>query len=341
MEQNKIVTPENVLDSDGTLTQRGYSTQAVLNFNRDGIKAPPWKIKEWDFYQVSNDQFCLQLTIGHVSYAGDVSVRLFEYESGKRFDFSKILVFPFNRLQMPASAEHGDLTYRKKDFLMQFVVKDGERRLICKLDGNGKVPAIEIDIRLSQPDPASIVMATPFDQDKRYFYYNHKINSMPASGFARIGEQEYRFESDTAFGLLDWGRGVWPYSHEWFWGSGSGYVEGKRFGFNIGYGFGNTSAATENILFYDSTAHKIGHVYFDLQGSGGYMANKMFTSSDGRFEMEFTPIYDRYTEMKVLFIDTKCHQIFGKFSGTAVLDDGTTIVVKDLMAFAEHAVNRW
>jgi hypothetical protein len=339
--QNQIVTPGNVLNSDGSLTQHGYSTQAVLSFNRDGIKAPSLRIKEWDFYQVSNDHYCLQLTIGHVSYAGDVSVKLFEFESGKRFDFSNMLVLPFSRLNMPSSAEQGDLTYSKKGFHMQFHVIEGERRLICRSEGSSKSPPIDIDIRLSQPDRTSIVLATPFDDDKRFFYYNHKINCMPASGFARIGEKEYQFESDTAFGLLDWGRGVWPFSHEWFWGSGSGYVDGKRFGFNIGYGFGNTSAATENILFYDGTAHKLGHVYFDLQGSGGYMAPKVFTSDDGRFEMEFTPIYDRLTKTKLLIVDTQCHQIFGKFSGKAVLDDGTTIIVKDLVAFAEHAVNRW
>jgi hypothetical protein len=57
--------------------------------------------------------------------------------------------------------------------------------------------------------------------------------------------------------------------------------------------------------------------------------------------MTFTPIYDRYTETKLLFVNNHCHQIFGKFSGKAVLDDGTVIEVKDLVAFAEHAVNRW
>ncbi len=41
------------------------------------------------------------------------------------------------------------------------------------------------------------------------------------------------------------------------------------------------------------------------------------------------------------FVDNKCHQVFGKFSGTAVLDDGREIEVKDMVAFAEHAVNQW
>lgn len=339
--QQHIQTAGNLLSPDGRLAHKGYSTQAMLTYNREQIRAAPWKIKEWDFYQVSTDDFCLQLTIGHISYAGDVSVKMFEYSSGHRVDYGKTVVLPFNRLKMPRSAEQGDLTYRTKNFLMQFTFEEGGRRLICRANGDG-APNIDIDIHLSQPDLASIVMSTPFDEDPRCFYYNHKINCMPASGTAKVGDREYRFESGSAFGLLDWGRGVWPFSHEWFWGSGSGYVNGgKRFGFNIGYGFGNTAAATENALFYEGSVHKIGHVYFDLAGSGGYMAPKQFTSDDGRFEMTFTPIYDRYTETKMLWVDNHCHQIFGKFSGKAVLDDGTVIEIKDFMAFAEHAVNRW
>jgi hypothetical protein len=338
--QQRIEGPGNLLNADGTLAHRGYATRPVLTYNRENIKAPAWKIKEWDFYQVSNDDYCVQLTIGHVSYAGEVSIRFFEFESGYRVDFSHMLLLPFGSLNMPRSAESGDLAYRSKQVEMAFRVRDGGRSLSARTKGDGKTPPFGIEIELEQPDAAGIVMATPFDEDKRYFYYNHKINCMPARGTVRVGGREYRFEPESAFGLLDWGRGVWPYRHEWFWGSGSGYVDGKRFGFNIGYGFGNTSAATENILFYDGTAHKLENVYFDLPG-GGYMSKKVFTSDGGRFEMEFTPIYDRYTETKLLFVDTRCHQLFGKWNGRAVLDDGTVLEVKDLTAFVEHAVNRW
>lgn len=188
-EQRQIQTPGPLLGPDGSLTQRGYSTQAVLEYDRTAIQAPPWRVKEWDFYQVSNDRYAVQLTIGHASYAGDVSVRLFEFASGKRCDSSRMLILPFGRLNMPPSAERGDLTYRKKVLLMEFQLRDGERRLIVKSTGSGKQPPIDIDIRLEQPDRTSIVLATPFDESRQQFYYNHKINAMPASGVARVGEQ--------------------------------------------------------------------------------------------------------------------------------------------------------
>lgn len=72
---------------------------------------------------------------------------------------------------------------------------------------------------------------------------------MRASGKVLYGGKLYEFSPETDFGALDWGRGVWTYDNVWYWGSGSGDIDGHRFGFNIGYGFGDTSAASENVIF--------------------------------------------------------------------------------------------
>ena len=40
-------------------------------------------------------------------------------------------------------------------------------------------------------------------------------------------------------------------------------------------------------------------------------------------------------------VDNSCHQVFGTFKGKVTLDDGTTLVIDNLKAFAEHAINNW
>ena len=35
------------------------------------------------------------------------------------------------------------------------------------------------------------------------------------------------------------------------------------------------------------------------------------------------------------------HQVFGRFTGTALLDDGTPVRVKDFLGFAEKVENKW
>ena len=66
-----------------------------------------------------------------------------------------------------------------------------------------------------------------------------------------------------------------------------------------------------------------------------------FTSSDGRFEMEFTPILDRAACMDLKVIVSDQHQVFGRMSGKAVLDDGTVVNVTDMLMFAEKVHNKY
>lgn len=164
---------------------------------------------------------------------------------------------------------------------------------------------------------------------------------MRASGWVTVGDEKHEFNPATDFGTLDWGRGVWTYDNTWFWGSGNCDLDGHTFGFNIGYGFGDNSAATENILFYDGVAHKLDDIYFNMPENGSYTDPWTFSSSDGRFEMDFVPIIDRsaFIDFKAIISDQ--HQVFGRMSGKAVLDDGTVLEIKDMLMFAEKVHNRY
>ena len=117
-------------------------------------------------------------------------------------------------------------------------------------------------------------------------------------------------------------------------------MNGKAFGFNIGYGFGNTKAATENILFYDNAAHKLDDVTFHIP-ENSYMDPWTFTSSDGRFEMSFMPVLNRAAKLDFKVLVSDQHQVFGRMSGRAVLDDGTNLEIKDVLCFAEKVHNRY
>lgn len=185
-----------------------------------------------------------------------------------------------------------------------------------------------------------MVIATPWKEKKTAFYYNQKINCMPASGTMTYDGRTYTFSKETDFGTLDWGRGVWTYDNRWYWGSGNTVVDGKPFGFNIGYGFGDTSAASENMLFYDGKCHKLDDVTFHIP-KDDYMKPWTFSSSDGRFEMDFVPVLDRAAHTAALVIETDQHQVFGRMSGKAVLDDGKIIELKDVLCFAEDVHNRY
>ena len=104
---------------------------------------------------------------------------------------------------------------------------------------------------------------------------------------------------------------MWTYDNTWYWGSGNCDVDGHVFGFNIGYGFGNTKAASENVIFYDGVAHKIDDVTFVIP-EDDYCKPWKFTSSDGRFEMDFMPLLDRSACLDYKLIVSDQHQVFGR-----------------------------
>ena len=111
-----------------------------------------------------------------------------------------------------------------------------------------------------------------------------------------------------------------------------------------GYGFGDTSAASENALFYDGKLHKLSRVTFNIPRRAGefdYLAPWTITSDDSRFEMDFKPVLDRSADIDAKLLRSEQHQVFGLFTGTAVLDNGRRIKLRDFPGFAERVVNKW
>lgn len=340
MRNHEVTKAQPLLKADGSLSEPGWAKKQVWKYDRTKIKAPRFRIKEWDYYLVLNEDFAGAFTISDDGYIGLQSVSLLNFKEGWEHTETILNPFPMGKFHLPSTSESGDTVYWDKRLHMEFQVRDGKRRIGCRFQNFYKGKSFSCSIVLDQPKMDTMVIATPWEEKKTAFYYNQKINCMPASGTMTFDGKTYTFSKDKDFGTLDWGRGVWTYDNRWYWGSGNTVVNGKPFGFNIGYGFGDTSRASENILFYDGVAHKLDDVTFHIP-KDSYMSPWTFTSSDGRFEMDFVPVFDRAARTAALVIETDQHQVFGHMSGKAVLDDGTVIEVKDMMCFAEDVHNRY
>ena len=340
MRNHEVVTKQPLLKEDGSLREPGWSKSLVQTYDRKQIKAPRMRIKEWDYYLVLNEDFAGAFTLSDDGYIGLQSVSLLNFKEGWEHTETILNAFPMGKMQMPSDSRQGDIVYRDKRLHMEYTLEEGQRRIRCKFDNFYQGKTFRCDITLVQPKMDTMVIATPWKEKKTAFYYNQKINCMPAKSKMEYDGKIYRFDPSTDFGTLDWGRGVWTYDNRWYWGSGNQMIDGKPFGFNIGYGFGDTTAASENMLFYDGKCHKLDDVTFHIP-DGDYMKPWKFTSSDGRFEMNFEPVLDRAARTNALIIESDQHQVFGRMNGKAVLDDGTVIEVKDMMCFAEDVHNRY
>ena len=343
-QQHEILRSAPLLNASGDLTEPGWARSLLPVYRRSDIRVSPMRIKEWDYYLITDGHVGLALTIADNGYMGLDSVSFLDFDEGWEQTKSPMRLFPMGKTGLPESSADGTSEIARGGYAMAFYHEDGARRLSFHMDRFLDGDAIEGIVTLSGAPEESMVIATPFDKPG-HFYYNQKINCMRAEGWITLGKRRIELTPDRFFGVLDWGRGVWTYHNTWYWGSASGELDGVPFGWNIGYGFGNTAAASENVLFYDGRIHKLGTVEFhipkDEKGRNAYLNVWNFTSDDNRFYMDFTPVLDRSALTSAIIIKSDQHQVFGRFTGRVTLDDGTVLPVRDFFGFAEKVENKW
>jgi len=329
-----------LLNEKGDLLEKGYAFSLVKDYSRDQIKAPKFRIKEWDYYYFGNFEYGVALTIDDNGYMSLASITFLDFKSKKQITKSLMGFMPLGKLKMPVSSAIGDSRIDLKNCSLLFSNDGKNRRLSAKMNSFDNDNPFSCNLEVKEHNQDSLVIATPFDK-KRHFYYNQKINNLEANGTITIGKKKINVSS--WFGVLDWGRGVWTYTNTWYWSSLSGISNGHLVGFNLGYGFGNTKAASENVVFFDGKGYKLEDVEFQIPNKDGkddFLSPWKLVSKDGNIDLTFTPILNRKAYTSVLIIASDQNQVFGVFKGTIKVD-GQPIEINNVMGFAEKVKNRW
>jgi len=343
--QTEINQPGPLLDANGRLAQVGWSRQPLLDCNLEDSRFYSLRflqflrLKRWDYYAIFTPQRFFSATIAHLGYAGNIFVYTLDYASGELHEEG--LVIPLGSgVSLPRNSQQGVVEYQGKAASLRFTAAGDSRQLSVSWPGFHAGRGIQAEIALScPPQHESMNIVIPIG-DKR-FYYNHKVNCLPASGHLRYGDVSEELHPGDTLGSLDWGRGVWAYRSYWNWASASGYLpDGRSVGLNLGSGFGDTSAATENCLVLADRIHKLDQVRFDYT-PGEYANPWRFTDSEGRLALNFVPFTERLARTNLGIIFSEVHQMFGRYSGTVIADGGEEIRIDGLIGFAEEHHARW
>lgn len=342
MAEQNLLSPGNLLDENGNLVEAGYAFGQVKKYDRNAIKVNAMRIKEWDYYYVGNDEYGIALTIADNGYMSLVSASFLDFAAKTFVTDSEMRAFTFGKLGLPSSSSEGDLVYESNRVEMSFCHKDGARELKCYFKRWGKKEqSFSVTAVLTDEPRDSMVIATPFFKP-RYFYYNQKINCMTASADLDIDGEKKHIDGCA---VLDWGRGVWTYKNTWYWSSLNTTVGRHKVGFNLGYGFGDTSKATENMIFFDGIATKVDEVVFNIpldeNGKEKYLDEWTVVSNDGKVNLVFKPILDRADKLNAIVLSSDQHQVFGRFYGDLVIDESLKISLNGKVGFAEKVFNKW
>ena len=355
--QKEYTEPTRLLAEDGRLLSPGWARHNVFDYDRRNSK-PAIHRKEWDFYQICNGEYMVQLSFANISIGGYVSAVLIDlrhpnknkkHAAGTIADSTVLYLGGRDKYVLPPK---GDVPNNVKMTIngigsasFEFDTKERSRTLWYKSKDGKCECKFEMDI----PEGLeNITTVLPFKGRPTSYFMTTKQNCMPCHGFYRNGDIKVEFSKENTFCCLDWGRVNTPYKLVWYWGNGSGYVDGQDgkkhlFGFEITWGIGDESNATETAVFYDGKAHKFGAVDVEVfPKDDKYMNDWHFVSEDGRFDFVMKPFYDHHCDTNALnLLRMHSHQVHGLWSGTAILDDGTKVEVKDMYAFCEYVENKW
>ena len=93
------------------------------------------------------------------------------------------------------------------------------------------------------------------------------------------------------------------------------------------------------MYFYNKKAYKVGKLRVK-RDTNDYMQPWKLMDDERKIRLYFLPVFDNYTENKLVLVDTHCNQVYGLFSGIIETEEGPK-KFRDVLGFIEHAVNRW
>lgn len=343
--QHEVTRSTVIPDAQGLLPSPGWARTELMAYTREHIHAPWFRRKEWDYYLFNTEEFAVAFTISDLGYVGLLSASFIDLKEGTEHTESELALLPRGKkfgLGICVSDAHGECRTKRLD--MKFSNAGDHRHIHCvfrNFDGDKDLSA-ELDV--FEPDMEAMYIATAWKEKPTAFYYNCKRNCLTAEGTVQYGSRTCTVQRSSCSGVLDWGRGVWTYDNIWFWGTGSGKLNGEDFGFNLGYGFSDRSSASENAVYYQGRIHKLSEVTFCIpedENGRRFTDPWAVTSDDGRFTGSFAPILDRKACMNFGVIISDQHQVFGRMTGTAVLDSGETLSFKDFICALEVVRNKY
>jgi len=343
--QTELTQPGPLLRTGGKPAQIGWARQPILDCNlelADFYSLKPlqrFRIKRWDYYAVFSPNRFFSATIADLGYAGNLFVYTMDFKTGELHEEG--LIVPFGKgVDLPRNSNGGDSHFADKRLKLDFSLFPDHRHLSISWDAFHDKRGIHAEIDLQTPPGyESMNIVIPIGQKR--FYYNRKINCLPASGFIKYGDLTETLDAATCLGSLDWGRGVWEYQSFWNWASASGFQpDGRSIGLNLGCGFGDLSKAGENALILNNHINKLGLVKFDYS-SCDYLKPWKFSDTEGRLGLIFTPFKDRTAATNLAIITSEVHQVFGRYNGFAIADNGEKVQIKELIGFAEEHHARW
>lgn len=335
--EREITAPVDLCTPDGTglaTAARGWSRVPLHTAN---LRGQPLRTKRWDYWAVLADDLVLAVTYGHVGYLGMATMWWCDLATGT--EGGRDVPCPLGRgLALPDRPGTEPLRFRSRHLALDLVDDPGGTTLLARWDEADGTPGT-LDVRVELPaGHESLNVVIPWSD--RRFQYTSKHQARPAHGTLRRGDDVRRIEG--AWGVLDVGRGRWPYRTRWNWGGGAGVAtDGTTVvGLQLGAKWTEGTGHTENGVIVDGRLTKVGQeLTWDYRWDRPLEPWRVH-HPDGTLDLTLRPRHDRHTKVQAVVLATEVHQVFG-WSGHVTTDEGRRVELDGVVGFAEESRSRW
>jgi hypothetical protein len=335
----EISAPVDLCAPDGRLNRAavGWSRHPLHRCNLRGR----WlRKKRWDYWGVICDTHFLSVTYVSLDYVGLVTVGFLNYDMDRRVEQTHVV--PFGRgMKLSETVGGGNVHFAARDVQLSIIEEANATRLVAGFRTSAG-RRLETDVRVARP-PAHETLSVVIPWSDRCFQYTSKHNTRPAIGTAVLDGHAYRFDAtNAAYGVLDYGRGIWPYATTWNWAAASGSQGGHRVGLNLGGRWTDGTGTTENGVCVDGRLHKIGEdLVWEYDRTNFRRPWHITAPRTGRVDLTFVPMIEEANRLDLRLVRSELHWVLGHFSGTVVTDTGARLEIGNLLGWAEEHQARW
>ncbi len=339
--QHEVTVAGELLTDDGRLREPGWSPVMLQRWDPARV-ADPEQLRQWDFFTIQSDAAAVNLTLVDLGFLQVATVGVVDLATAEVFSSVRIVgggdtLVLTDEVVGAASLTLGGATAPAMAFTTDATSTQITIDLPVSSLGVASQGSFTIRRRPAMP---YLSVATPFAEDPHLFFYEQKLPGMTAEGTLTIGARTFTFTADGTDATMDWGRGAWPDTALWRWGAASGIVDGVPVAFNLGNGFGDARAGSENLLIAGDVAHKLAGVVWTYSVDDA-LADWRFEADDGRLSLVLHPIAPEVGGLDFGAVYSRLHKAYGTFTGTIVLDDGRTLTIDGMRGFAEQMELSW
>ena len=168
--QKEYTEPTKLLADDGTLLSPGWARHMVFDYDRTK-STPTMRRKEWDFYQISDGRYMIQISFANISIGGYASAALVDLRNPKKNKTAPTALFlgGKDKYVLPPKGDvpnHVKLEIKGIGKATFDVLTEEHKRTIYFKSGN-----VECHFEMDIPDGLeNITTVLPFkDHPKSYF----------------------------------------------------------------------------------------------------------------------------------------------------------------------------